>query len=141
MFSCFRFVSDRLQTMRWMCAHAFTLARSDQPNDWTVTSSRLISIRRRHSYSEDSVALMPRSFSCGAARNGDTHEKNRCTGQAECAQCGSARLPLTHCSALRGFFSTGFPTEPPGRSGTILSTCDSSQVQCIGSKLIRWPVQ
>lgn len=40
---------------------------------------------------------------------------------------GSALLWLTHWSLLSGFFSTGFPTEPPGRSGRILSTCESNQ--------------
>lgn len=46
-----------------------TLALSDHPNDWIVTSRRLISILRRHSYSDDRAVFMFCSFSCRKRKN------------------------------------------------------------------------
>lgn len=52
----------------WVFIPKRTLALSDQPNDWTVTSRRLISILRRHSYSAARAVFMSHSFSCRQKR-------------------------------------------------------------------------
>lgn len=113
-----------------MVSGKLALARSDHPNDCTVTSSRLISILRRHSYSEDRTVLMLCNFSFKKTKEYSVRTKK--TNQAAASSVINVRVNitwfhtniylLTHCSLLRDFFSTGFPTEPFGRSSSNSST-------------------
>ena len=119
------------------------LARSDQPKDCTVTSSLLINILLRHSYSDVSATLMLLSFSWQTREISRTNKKphsitykrttlevllvNGFQSLRLCTRRLYTRLcQLTHWSWLRVLVSTGSSMIPVGSFWRTLFICKRS---------------